>query len=149
MTGRQTVSWQCNDSYTIEIWEHVVCFKMCILKAEIQKVQVSLDMIEFSFWTLGTPRKTSHFHDLEKVSRLYTCSMLDSFPSFFWPSKFLSLLLIKQLMKFNIFVSLTFGTWYGFENCCQNVHKVIIHPHRLTFTLLTEVHIEHWLILVC
>lgn len=46
MTGRQTVSWQCNDSYTIEIWEHVVCFK--ILKAEIQKVQVSLDMIEFS-----------------------------------------------------------------------------------------------------
>lgn len=23
-------------------------------------------------WNLGTPRKTSHFHDLEKVSRLYT-----------------------------------------------------------------------------
>ena len=29
--------------------------------------------------------------------------VLDSFPSFLWPSKFLSLLLIKQLMKFNLF----------------------------------------------
>ena len=48
MTGRQTVLWQFNDSYSIEIWEHVVCFKMCILKAEIQKVLVSLDMIKFS-----------------------------------------------------------------------------------------------------
>lgn len=43
MTGRQTdVSWQCNDS--IEIWEHVG-FEMCILKAEFQKVLVSLDII--------------------------------------------------------------------------------------------------------
>lgn len=48
MTGRPTdISWQCNDSYSIEIWEHV-CFEMCILKTEIQKVLVSLDMTEFS-----------------------------------------------------------------------------------------------------
>ena len=88
-------------------------------------------------WTLGTPRKTSHFLDLEKVSRLLAV-MLDSLPSFVWPSKFLLLLFIKQLMKFNIFVFLTFGTWYGFENCCQKVHKVFIHPHGLPF------HFSHW-----
>ena len=64
--------------------------------------------------------------------------VLDSLPSFFWRSKFLLLLFIKQLMKFNIFVFLTFGTWYGFENCCQKVHKVFIHPHGLPF------HFSHW-----
>ena len=45
MTGGQTdVSWQCNDSCSIEIWEHVY-FEMCILKAEFQKELVSLDII--------------------------------------------------------------------------------------------------------
>ena len=46
----------------------------------------------------------------KKLADYILAVVLDSFPSFFWPSKFLSLLLIKQLMKFNIFVSLTFGT---------------------------------------
>ena len=40
----------------------------------------------------------------KKLTDYILAVVLDSLP-FFWPSEFLSLLLIKQLMKFNLFFS--------------------------------------------
>lgn len=68
-------SWQVDrQTYHDSVMTLLKFENMFVLKCAFSESASVFRYYLVLIWNLGTLRKTSHFHDLEKVSRLYTCS---------------------------------------------------------------------------